>query len=55
MSLKEAERMWEDFQNSKPTPEELKLQGFDEVYFISGQRPVHIMRFTWQGLKPLTL
>ena len=51
MSLEEAERMWEDFQNSKPTPEELRSQGFDEVYFISGQRPVHIMRFTWQGLK----
>ncbi len=34
MSLEEAERMWEDFQNSKPTPEELRSQGFDEVYFV---------------------
>lgn len=34
MSLEEAERMWEDFQNSKPTPEELRSQGFDEVYFL---------------------
>ena len=34
VSLKEVERMWKDFQNSKPTPEELKLQGFDEVYFV---------------------
>jgi len=53
--LKEVKRMWRDFQDNKPTAEELKCEGFDEVYFISGQRPVHIMRFTWQGLKPLTL
>ena len=34
MSLKEAERMWEDFQKSKPTPAELRSQDFDEVYFV---------------------
>jgi len=55
MSLEEAERMWKDFQDNKPATPELKREGFDEVYFISGKRPVHIMRFTWQGLKPLTL
>jgi len=55
MSLEEAERMWEDFQNSKPTAKELKREGFDEVYFISGQRPMHIMRFIRQGFKLLTL
>ena len=32
--LKEVKRMWKDFQNSKPTPEELRSQGFGEVYFV---------------------
>lgn len=40
VSLKEVERMWKDFQNSKPTTEELKLQGFDEVYFVKEGLPV---------------
>lgn len=34
VSLKEVERMWQTFQHSKPALEELRLQGFDEVYFI---------------------
>jgi len=34
VSLEEVERMWKDFQNSKPTPEELRSQGFDEVYVV---------------------
>lgn len=40
--------MWRDFHNNKPTTQELKREGFDEVYFIRG-RPVRIMRFGWQG------
>ncbi len=32
--LKEVKRMWRDFQRSKPTREELRSQGFDEVYFV---------------------
>ena len=34
MSLKKAERMWKDFQKSKPTPERLKLEGFDAVHVV---------------------
>lgn len=34
VSVKEVERMWKDFQKSKPTIEELRLQGFDEVHFV---------------------
>jgi len=34
LPLKEAERMWEAFQKSKPTQQELKRLGFDEVYFV---------------------
>ena len=32
--LKEVKRMWRDFQNNKPTSEELRSQVFDEVYFL---------------------
>jgi len=35
VSLKEVKRMWTDFQANKPSIEELKLQGFDKVYFIT--------------------
>lgn len=42
--LKEVERMWKDFQDNKPTAEQLKREGFDEVYFIR-KRPVRIIRF----------
>jgi predicted kinase len=35
VSLKEVERMWQAFQHSKPSPEELKLQGFDAVCFMT--------------------
>lgn len=35
VSLKEVERMWRDFKNSMPTREQLKLEGFAEVYFVS--------------------
>jgi len=34
MPVKEAERMWRVFQDSKPTAEELKRLGFDDVYFV---------------------
>lgn len=34
LPLSEAERMWEAFQKSKPTEQELKRLGFNEVYFI---------------------
>jgi len=35
VSLKEVRRMWQAFQHSKPSPKELKLQGFDAVCFIT--------------------
>jgi predicted kinase len=35
LPLKEVERMWRAFQDSKPSPEELKLQGFDAVCFMT--------------------
>jgi len=35
VSLKEVERMWQAFQHSRPSPEELKLQGFDAVCFMT--------------------
>lgn len=34
LPLKEAERMWAAFQDSKPTVKELKHLGFNEIYFI---------------------
>lgn len=34
LPLKEAERMWEAFQKSKPTKQELERMGFDEVCFV---------------------
>ena len=34
VSSKEVRRMWQVFQHSKPSPEELQLQGFDAVCFI---------------------
>ncbi len=34
LSLEEGARMWKAFQDSKPTPEESGLLGFDEVYFM---------------------
>lgn len=34
VSLKEVRRMWQAFQHSKPSPNELKLQGFDDTCFI---------------------
>ena len=36
--LKEVERMWLGFQNSKPTEDELRRHGFDEVYFVKEVR-----------------
>lgn len=44
VSLKEVRRMWQAFQHSKPSPNELKLQGFDEVYFRVGCRSTHRQR-----------
>lgn len=40
VSSKEVRRMWQAFQRSKPSPKELKLQGFDEVYFRVGCRSI---------------
>lgn len=34
--LKKVERMWRDFQKNKPTSEELKRQGFEEIYYVKG-------------------
>ena len=48
VSLKEVERMWKDFQNNKPTIAELKLQGFDEIYFIV-ERPTRAAQLAWRG------
>lgn len=41
VSLKEVERMWQAFQHSKPSPEELKLQGFDAVCFMTVEGGCH--------------
>jgi len=41
VSLKEVERMWQAFQHSKPSPEELKLQGFDAVCFMTVEGDCH--------------
>jgi len=35
VSVREVERMWKDFQKSKPTVKGLKAEGFDEVYFVT--------------------
>jgi len=37
--------MWQAFQRSKPSPEDLKLQGFDEAYFRVGCRSIHRQRY----------
>ncbi len=37
VSLNEVERMWNAFEESKPTAEDLKKEGFDEIYFV-GER-----------------
>jgi predicted kinase len=34
LPVSEAERMWRAFQDLKPRRHELKLEGYDEVYFI---------------------
>jgi len=36
--LNEVEQMWKGFQSTKPTEDELRLQGFDEVYFVKEVR-----------------
>jgi len=36
MPLEEVERMWWGFQRQRRTEEELKAEGFDEVYFVRG-------------------
>ena len=43
--LKEVRRMWQAFQRSKPSPEELKLHGFDEVYFRVGYHSTNRQRY----------
>ncbi|GAI54513.1 unnamed protein product [marine sediment metagenome] len=39
--------MWKDFQKSKPTIEELRLQGFDDACFIR-EGAVRAMQFAGQ-------
>ena len=34
LPLREAERMWRAFRDSKPIARELRRQGFDEVHFV---------------------
>ena len=41
VSLKEVRRMWQAFQHSKPSPEELKLHGFDAVCFMTVEGDCH--------------
>jgi hypothetical protein len=41
VSLKEVRRMWQAFQHSKPSPKELKLQGFDAVCFMTDEGDYH--------------
>ncbi|RKY12754.1 MAG: hypothetical protein DRP65_00090 [Planctomycetota bacterium] len=36
--LNEVEQMWKGFQSTKPTEDELRLQGFDEVCFVKEVR-----------------
>ena len=50
VSSKEVRRMWQAFQRSKPSPQELKLQGFDDVCFIK-ERHVRAMQSDWLGRK----
>jgi len=54
VSLGEVERMWRDFQNNKPSAEELRREGFGEVYFIR-ERPGHIMRLVSHGFIAVNL
>ncbi|UCH70500.1 MAG: ATP-binding protein [Candidatus Bathyarchaeota archaeon] len=41
VSLKEVRRMWQAFQHSKPSLEELKQQGFDAVCFMTVEGDCH--------------
>ena len=41
VSLKDVRRMWQAFQCSKPSPEELKLQGFDAVCYMKVEKDCH--------------
>jgi len=36
LSIKEARRMWQAFQDAKPTPKQLKREGYDEVWLVRG-------------------
>jgi predicted kinase len=41
VSSKEVRRMWQAFQRCKPSPKELKLQGFDAVCYMTIERDCH--------------
>jgi predicted kinase len=47
--LKEVERMWKAFQDSKPARQELMLQGFDDVYYVKRYSNVRL----WHRLQHL--
>ena len=44
----EVKRLWERFQKEKPSPDELMLLGFDEIYFVK-ECPVCTAQPAWQG------
>ena len=48
--LAEVERMWKAFRESKPTTEELKRLGFDEMYSIT-ENPEYDARISFLNLK----
>jgi len=50
VSSEEVRRMWQAFQHGKPGPNELRLQGFDDVCFIR-ERHVRAMQSVWLGRK----
>ena len=51
LPLDEAERMWRAFQASKPTAEELRRLGFDEVHVLreGGRRRIRLGREPVRG------
>ena len=48
VSSEEVRRMWQAFQHRKPSPNELRLQGFDDVCFVR-ERHVRDMQSAWLG------
>lgn len=44
----EVKRLWQRFQKQKPSPDELMLLGFDEIYLMK-ECPVCSLRFSWRA------